>query len=151
VYYKCVKFHKNPISRLGGVALTRYMVGQTDAQTDGRTNRVIPIYPPLCLRGYKYKRLNATLCFHLRIEKLEKKNKFESQHFIWTQHCFIKKKNKKNLAVHIITDINYYENSTKGSKLRIINNNQINSTIIDTNDHGSDLSGCNILIIIFCH
>ena len=25
VYYKCVKFHKNPISRLGGVALTRYM------------------------------------------------------------------------------------------------------------------------------
>jgi hypothetical protein len=25
VYYKCVKFHKNPISRLGGVALTKYM------------------------------------------------------------------------------------------------------------------------------
>ena len=25
VYYKCVTFHKNPISRLGGVALTRYM------------------------------------------------------------------------------------------------------------------------------
>jgi hypothetical protein len=25
VYYKCVKFHKNPISRLGGIALTRYM------------------------------------------------------------------------------------------------------------------------------
>jgi hypothetical protein len=24
VYYKCVKFHKNPISRLGGVAFTRY-------------------------------------------------------------------------------------------------------------------------------
>jgi hypothetical protein len=24
VYYKCVKFHKNPISRLGGVVLTRY-------------------------------------------------------------------------------------------------------------------------------
>ena len=24
VYYNCVKFHKNPISRLGGVALTRY-------------------------------------------------------------------------------------------------------------------------------
>ena len=34
------------MSRLGGVALTRYM--------DGRTDRVIPIYPPkLCLRGYK--------------------------------------------------------------------------------------------------
>jgi hypothetical protein len=24
VYYKCVKFHKNPICRLGGVVLTRY-------------------------------------------------------------------------------------------------------------------------------
>jgi hypothetical protein len=29
VYYKFVKFHKNPISRLGGVALTRYMDGRT--------------------------------------------------------------------------------------------------------------------------
>jgi hypothetical protein len=37
-YYKCVKFHKNPISGLGGVAFTRYM--------NGRTDRVIPIYPP---------------------------------------------------------------------------------------------------------
>jgi hypothetical protein len=26
VYYKCVKFHKNPISRLGGVTLTRYTI-----------------------------------------------------------------------------------------------------------------------------
>jgi hypothetical protein len=25
VYYNCVKFHLNPMSRLGGVALTRYM------------------------------------------------------------------------------------------------------------------------------
>jgi hypothetical protein len=25
VYYKCAQFHKNPISGLGGVALTRYM------------------------------------------------------------------------------------------------------------------------------
>jgi hypothetical protein len=25
VYYNCVKFHKIPISRLGGVVLTRYM------------------------------------------------------------------------------------------------------------------------------
>jgi hypothetical protein len=30
VYYKCVKFHKNPISGLGGTW----------------TDRVIPIYPP---------------------------------------------------------------------------------------------------------
>jgi hypothetical protein len=29
VYYKCVKFYKNPISGLGGVALTRYMDGRT--------------------------------------------------------------------------------------------------------------------------
>jgi hypothetical protein len=29
VYYKCVKFHKNLISDLGGVALTRYMDGRT--------------------------------------------------------------------------------------------------------------------------
>jgi hypothetical protein len=42
VYYKCVKFHKTPISGLGGVALTRYM----DGLTDGRTDRMIPIYPP---------------------------------------------------------------------------------------------------------
>ena len=48
VYYKCVKFHKNPIRCLGGVALTRYMDGRTDKQMD----RVIPIYPPkLCLWG----------------------------------------------------------------------------------------------------
>ena len=39
MYYKCVKFHKNPIRHLGGVALTRY--------------RVIPIYPPnFVCRGY---------------------------------------------------------------------------------------------------
>jgi hypothetical protein len=25
VYYKCVKFHKNPMSGLGGVVLARYM------------------------------------------------------------------------------------------------------------------------------
>jgi hypothetical protein len=31
VYYKFVKFHKNPISGLGGVALTRYMDGQGDS------------------------------------------------------------------------------------------------------------------------
>jgi hypothetical protein len=42
VYYNCVKFHKTPISHLGGVALTRYM----DGWTDRRTDMVIPIYPP---------------------------------------------------------------------------------------------------------
>ena len=43
VYYKCVKLHNNPISRLGGVALTKHM--------DGRTDRVIPIYPPKLFAG----------------------------------------------------------------------------------------------------
>ena len=46
MYYKCVKFHKNPISGLG-VALTRYMDGRTDRRTDG----VIPIYPLTLLVG----------------------------------------------------------------------------------------------------
>ena len=45
MYYKCVKFHKNPIGGLGGVALTRYM----DGRTDRRTDMVIPIYPPQTL------------------------------------------------------------------------------------------------------
>jgi len=42
VYYNCVKFHKNPISRLGEVALTRYMDGRTDRQTDGQGDSYIP-------------------------------------------------------------------------------------------------------------
>jgi hypothetical protein len=33
VYYNCVKFHKNPISGLGGVALTSYM-DERDGQGD---------------------------------------------------------------------------------------------------------------------
>ena len=41
MYYKCVKFHKNPISRLG-VALTRYMDGRTDEWTDGQGDSYIP-------------------------------------------------------------------------------------------------------------
>ena len=45
MHYKGVKFHKNPISGLGGVALTRYMDRRTDGRTDGRMDRVIPIYP----------------------------------------------------------------------------------------------------------
>jgi hypothetical protein len=32
--HKCVKFDKNPISGLGGVALTRYMDGRIDGRTD---------------------------------------------------------------------------------------------------------------------
>ena len=37
VYYKCVKFHKNPTSRLGGVALTRYMDGRGDSYIPPQT------------------------------------------------------------------------------------------------------------------
>jgi hypothetical protein len=58
VYYKCVKFHKNPISRLGGVVLTRYM----DGRKDGRTDRVIPIYPPNFVCGIYEKLLNSYIC-----------------------------------------------------------------------------------------
>ena len=55
MYYNCVKFHKNPISDLGGVALTRYMDRRTVGWTDGRTDRVIPIYPPnFVCGGYNY-------------------------------------------------------------------------------------------------
>ena len=69
MYYNCVKFHTNPISRLGGVALTRYM--------DGRANKVIPIYPQALLAGsilsYRGKNMNITerqlqIC-HDKIEK----------------------------------------------------------------------------------
>jgi hypothetical protein len=45
VYYKCVKFYKNPICRLGGVALTRYM--------DGRTDRAFPIYNKVAVQNLK--------------------------------------------------------------------------------------------------
>jgi hypothetical protein len=55
VYYKCAKFHKNPITRLGGVALTRYMDELTDVRrdgwTEGWTDRVIPLYPQTLFAG----------------------------------------------------------------------------------------------------
>ena len=46
VYYNCVKFHKNPRSCLGGVALTRYM--------DGRTGRFLYTPPNFVCGGYNY-------------------------------------------------------------------------------------------------
>jgi hypothetical protein len=48
--------------------------------------------------------------FSLKNGKAEKKNKFASQHIFGPNIALFK---KKYLAVHIITDINYYENSTK--------------------------------------
>jgi hypothetical protein len=57
VYYKCVKFHKNPISRLGGVVLTRYM----DGRKDGRRTGWFLYTPKLCLRRYE-KLLNSNIC-----------------------------------------------------------------------------------------
>ena len=48
VYYKCVKFHKNPISSLGGVALTKYM----DGQTDGRMGWFLYTPPNFVCGGY---------------------------------------------------------------------------------------------------
>jgi hypothetical protein len=46
VYYNCVKFHKNPRSCLGGVALTRYM--------DGRTGWFLYTPPNFVCGGYNY-------------------------------------------------------------------------------------------------
>jgi hypothetical protein len=57
VYYKFLKFHKNPISRLGGVALTRYM--------DGRTDRVIPLLNFSYLLNIKLL-LSSTVGFYQR-------------------------------------------------------------------------------------
>jgi hypothetical protein len=60
VYYTFVTVNKNPISGLGGVALTRYM--------DGRTDRVIPIKPPYFVcGGWGIKKnvninMNSTIC-----------------------------------------------------------------------------------------
>ena len=50
VYYKCVKFHKNPTSRLGGIAITRYM----DRRTDGQCDSYIPPSPNFVCGGYNY-------------------------------------------------------------------------------------------------
>ena len=79
MYYKCVKFHKNPISGLGGVALTRYM--------DGRTDRVIPIYPPppnfVCggvCGGYNdIQNENISACLKEKRKFIKKKGKNNNQ------------------------------------------------------------------------
>ena len=54
VYYKFVKFHKNPISGLGGVALTRYM--------DGRTGWFLYTPPNFVCGGYNNKTIQLSLC-----------------------------------------------------------------------------------------
>jgi hypothetical protein len=50
------KFHKNPISLLGGVTLTRYIDGRIDGQTDGRADRQGDSYipPNFVCGGHKY-------------------------------------------------------------------------------------------------
>ena len=45
MYHKCVQFHNNPISGLGGILLTRYMDGRTDV-TDGWTDGQVDSYVP---------------------------------------------------------------------------------------------------------
>ena len=52
VYYKCVKFHKNPVSWLGGGALTRYMDGRTDGRKDGRRGWFLYTPPNFVCGGY---------------------------------------------------------------------------------------------------
>ena len=51
MYYKCVKFHKNPIRRLGGVALTRYMDGRMPS--DGKRSH--GLWPGELKKVYKLK------------------------------------------------------------------------------------------------
>ena len=84
--------------------------------------------------------------FSLKNGKAVKKISLQINIFLDPTLLYLK---KKYLAVHIITYIYYYENSTKSSKLRIINNSQIYSTIID--NMGQSFASWNILIIIFCH
>ena len=67
VYYKCVKFHKNPISRLGGVALTRYM--------DGRTGW--SLYTPLNFVCGWYKKIHV-FPIHVFIAKKFKSDRWEN-------------------------------------------------------------------------
>ena len=61
MYYKCVKFHKNPISGLGGVALTRYMERRTDRRTDGQGDSYIPPPPQTFFAGCIIKRAGQIL------------------------------------------------------------------------------------------
>ena len=64
VYYKCVKFHKNPISGLGGIALTRHM---DDGQTDEWMDKAIPMYPPnfVCGRGGIQMYIHVCVCMYV--------------------------------------------------------------------------------------
>jgi hypothetical protein len=50
------------------------------------------------------------------LKSCKKKNKFASQHFFLDPALLYLKK-QTNIAVHIIIDINYYENSTKAVNL----------------------------------
>ena len=60
MYYKCVKFHKNPISGLGGIALTRHM---DDGRMDGQGDSYVP--PKLCLREGGYKNVYTCVCMYV--------------------------------------------------------------------------------------
>jgi hypothetical protein len=51
VYYNCVKFHKNSISSLVGVALTRYIDNSTYTFTKRRVVCLVSATPPKWLIG----------------------------------------------------------------------------------------------------
>jgi hypothetical protein len=53
VYYNCVKFHKNPISRLGGVVLTRYMTPPFRESINVWRDGLVSATPPKWLIGIK--------------------------------------------------------------------------------------------------
>jgi hypothetical protein len=54
VYYKRVKFHKNPISGLGGVALTKYTTGDNSTYTFTKRGvmYLVSATPPKLLIGF---------------------------------------------------------------------------------------------------
>jgi hypothetical protein len=50
MYNMCAKFYQNPCINLGGVGGTNLCL-RTDRQTDGETDRLIPVYPPNFVAG----------------------------------------------------------------------------------------------------
>jgi hypothetical protein len=52
VYYNCGKFHKNPIRRLGGVALTRYTTPLFDFHEKKEGMYLVSATPPKQLIGF---------------------------------------------------------------------------------------------------
>jgi uncharacterized RmlC-like cupin family protein len=79
VYYNCLKFHKNSISSLVGVALTRYM--------DGRTGRFLYIPPNFVCGGYNNKIATKTVV--IIQSYLDGSQNSNNKHNIYNVSCFL--------------------------------------------------------------